>query len=106
MKPLIAFIAISAFAQQASGPAAIPLGPGATAEMGKDASKVPVIPIELQAEYFRTDGILAHMRAEMDKANTDYEAAVKAMLAACGKGFSPTMTPDKKNLVCAAQPAK
>jgi hypothetical protein len=104
MKLFVAFLTISAFAQQASGPANVPLGPGAAAEMAKD--KPPVIPMELQAEYFRTDGILAHMKAEMDKANADYEAAIKAMLKSCGDHFTPIMAPDKKTLVCVAQPAK
>jgi hypothetical protein len=104
MRLSIALLAISAFAQQASGPANIPPGPGAAAETAKD--KPPVTPMELQAEYFRTDGILAHMRAEMDKANADYETAIKAMLKACGEHFAPIMAPDKKTLVCVAQPAK
>ena len=64
---------------------------------------LPVIPIELQAEYFRTDGVLAHLRADLAVAQTEYEAAVKAMVEACGKDSAPTLTQDKKHLFCVAQ---
>jgi hypothetical protein len=108
LKPaaLFALLAAIALAQTASGPAGLPLGPGAADQMAKDAAakEQPVIPIELQAEYFRTDGVLAHLRAELAAANAEYEAAVKAMIDACGKGAAPTLTQDKKHLFCVAQP--
>lgn len=69
------------------------------------AKPAPVIPIELQAEYFRSDGVLAHLRADLAQANADYEAAVKAILAACGAGYIAVPTEDKKHLYCAVQPA-
>lgn len=110
MKPIILTLtALAALAQTASGPVT-PESPkpasGAVAERLAGApptAKDPVIPIELQMEYFRTDGALAHLRAELDKANAEYEAAVNAMVKACGEGSSPTLTQDKKHLFCVAQ---
>jgi hypothetical protein len=72
---------------------------------GSGAKPAPVIAIELQAEYFRTDGVLAHLRADLDKAQAEYEEAVKAVVKACGEGSAPTLTQDKKHLFCVAQPA-
>jgi hypothetical protein len=104
MKPAALLVAaLVALAQTPSGPAGLPRGAG----VDKDGNLLPkeqVIPIELQAEYFRTDGVLAHLRAELAQANAEYEAAVKAMLEACGKGSTPTLTADKKHLFCVAQP--
>lgn len=61
----------------------------------------PPIPLELQVEFFRTDGALTRLKAEVDHANAEYEAAVAAMVKACGEGFAPTQTQDKKRLYCA-----
>ena len=92
---LIAAIAAAAFAQSGAGD-------------GKNeapAKPAPVIPIELQAEYYRADGVLAHLQAELTKANADYEAAVKAIVKACGDGFIAVPTEDKKRLYCAVSQA-
>jgi hypothetical protein len=105
LKPFALFaalaLALAALAQTPSGPAALPLGPGAAEQMAKEQ---PVIPLELQMEYFRTDGVLAHLRAELAAASAEYDAAVKAMVEACGKGAAPVLTQDKKRLFCVAQP--
>lgn len=66
--------------------------------------KPPEIPIEQQAEYFRTDGVLAHLKLQLDEANADYEAAVKAVVKTCGEGYAPAVSQDKKHLMCAATP--
>jgi hypothetical protein len=107
LKPAALLVAGAlALAQTASGPAGLPLGPGAAEQLAKDAAAkdAPVIPLELQMEYFRTDGVLAHLRAELAAASAEYDAAVKAMLDACGKGAAPVLTADKKRLFCVAQP--
>jgi hypothetical protein len=93
MKLLIAFAAAAALAQT-GGPIAA----------GSGAPAAPVIPVELQLEYFRADGVLAHLRAELADANAEYEAAVKAVVKACGEGSGPVLTADKKHLFCVAQP--
>jgi hypothetical protein len=84
MKLSAAFLALAAFAQTASAPA-------------------PVIPIEQQAEYFRADGVLAHLKAEMADAQKDFEDAVKAVVATCGADAAPTLTADRKHLFCVAK---
>jgi hypothetical protein len=79
-------------------------GDGAKDAPKPEAAKpAPVIAIELQAEYFRTDGVLAHLKADLDKAQAEYEEAVKAVVKACGEGSAPTLTQDKKHLFCVAQ---
>jgi hypothetical protein len=97
MKLFAALLALAAFAQTAAPPPA-PV-PGAVIPMAPAA-----IPIELQAEYFRSDGVLAHLKAEMADAQTDFEAAVKAVVAACGADSAPTLTADRKHLFCVAKP--
>jgi hypothetical protein len=94
-------VVCAALAQTASGPAGLPAGAGVSPN-GKDPA--PVIPLELQLEYFRTDGILSRLRAEIEKASAEYEAAIAAMVKACGEGSAPTLTQDKKRLFCVAQP--
>ena len=94
MKPLLIVLALIAQSPPSGGT------PGAGESGAKPA---PVIPIELQAEYFRADGVLAHLRADLAQANTDYEAAVKAIVKACGDGAVPVPTDDKKRLYCAAK---
>lgn len=97
---IIAALAAAALAQSGGGAA------GDTNGKNEPAAKpAPVIPIELQAEYYRADGVLAHLQGELAKANADYEAAVKAILKACGEGFVAAPTDDKKHLYCAVQPA-
>jgi hypothetical protein len=76
---------------------------GADPESAKTAA-APVIPLELQVEYFRTDGALAHLQAQMAEAQSEFEAAVKAVVRACGPDSAPTLTQDKKHLFCVAQP--
>jgi hypothetical protein len=94
MKMLIAFAAAAALAQTG----------GPVTSGGSGAPAAPVIPVELQLEYFRADGVLAHLRAELADANAEYEAAVKAVVKACGEGSGPVLTADKKHLFCVAQP--
>lgn len=72
-----------------------PSGPAALAPL-----VVPPIPMELQAEYFRADGVLARLRADIERAQADYDAAVAALVKACGEGFNVAPTPDRKNLMC------
>ena len=80
----------------ASALAQTPSGPDSLAPL-----VAPPVPIALEAEYFRTDGVLARLRAELDRANAEYEAAVKALVEVCGAGFVPAPTQDKKHLYCA-----
>ena len=95
MKLLIAFASFLAFAALAQ----------TGAEVKSDAKPAPTIPLDHQLEYFRTDGRLAHLRAELAEANTEYEAAVKTVVKDCGEGSGPLLTQDQKHLFCVAQPA-
>ena len=87
-------VALGVLAQAPSGPAGLPLGAGVTEQ----------IPLELQLEYFRTDGIVQRLKAELEHASAEYEAAVAAVVKACGDGATPQMTSDKKRLLCVAKP--
>ena len=93
MKPLLIAFAAAAALAQTGGPIA----------GGSGAPAAPVIPVELQLEYFRTDGVLAHLKAELAEANAEYEAAFKAIVKACGDTSDPLLTQDKKHLFCVAR---
>jgi hypothetical protein len=95
MKLLIALAGIVAIAALAQTGGPIAGGSGGPA--------APVIPVELQLEYFRTDGVLAHLKAELAEANAEYEAAFKAIVKACGENSDPLLTQDKKRLFCVAR---
>lgn len=88
----------------AQSPAGSGSEPDAAAGAGGAKNAAPVIPLELQVEYFRTDGALAHLQAQLAEAQTEYEAAVKAITKACGPDAAPVLTQDKKHLFCVAQP--
>lgn len=66
------------------------------------ADKAPVISPEIEGEYYRADGKVAHMRAEWEAANADVQAAVLAIQKACGDKYTVLM--DGKHLVCAPKP--
>lgn len=83
---LVLFAVLAILGQTGSGPAAL--------------APAPLIPMELQAEYFRADGVLARLRADLEHAQADYDAAVAAIVKACGTGFNVAPTPDRKNLMC------
>ena len=75
----------------------------AAAESKQVEDKPPVIPPELQAEYFRADGTLAHLKpVGWDEAQADLMKAVVEIQKACGEKFSATMI--DKRLVCVAKP--
>ncbi|HEV8500424.1 MAG TPA: hypothetical protein VGR63_02520 [Casimicrobiaceae bacterium] len=96
MKLLIAlasFLVFAALAQTGGDVTAGGSGPAAAA----------TIPLDHQLEYFRTDGRLAHLRAELAAANTEYEAAVKVVVKDCGEGSGPVLTQDGRHLFCVAQ---
>jgi hypothetical protein len=101
---LTAFLAAAALnaADEKAAPAA--KAPAAAAAPA-DEKPAAMISAELQMEYFRTDGALAHLKADLERANAEYDAAVSALVKACGEGNAPTLTQDKKRLFCVAQPA-
>jgi hypothetical protein len=83
-----ALLIAGALAQTPSGPAVLaPL-------------VAPPVPIALEAEFFRADGVLTRLKVELEHASADYDEAVKALVKACGEGFAPAPTQDKKHLMC------
>jgi len=64
--------------------------------------KVPSIPAEHQAEYFRADGALVRASQIQKESQSDVQAAVDAMVKDCGPDYSPA--PDGKRLICAPKP--
>lgn len=97
-RALIVLIAGAALAQTPSGPAGIPSGVHDPVQ----SPDAPVIALELQVEYFRTDGVLSRLRAQITAAQADYDAAVAALVKACGAKAQPTLTQDQKRLFCVA----
>lgn len=89
---LVAVYAIAALDQ-------LPSGAGGSAPA---AAKAPEITLEHQLEYFRTDGRLAHLRAEVAEANAEYDAAVAAVRKDCGADAIPLPAQDNRRLVCVA----
>ncbi len=73
----------------------------ATLGMAAEAT-APVIPASVEAEYYRADGIVAHMQPAWESANADLQRAVENLKKACGDSFLPS--PADKRLICVAAP--
>ena len=65
-------------------------------------AKPPAIPADLETEYFRADGVLAHLAPTVQEAQADMQKAVSAVQKACGEKFGPSLV--DKHLVCVAKP--
>lgn len=66
------------------------------------APVAPAIPAEVEAEYYRADGAVAHMQSTWEAANADLQKAAAALGAACGARFVPFV--QGKHLVCTPKP--
>lgn len=71
--------------------------------MVAEPAKAPAISVELQAEYYRADSVLAHLKpVGWEEAQADLMKAVAAIQTACGEKFMPSL--DNKKLVCIPKP--
>lgn len=66
------------------------------------APVAPTIPADVEAEYYRADGAVAHMQSAWESANADLQKAAAALGTVCGAKFVPFM--QGKHLVCAPKP--
>jgi hypothetical protein len=68
-----------------------------------DSSTTPTVPIDVAAEYYRTDAAVAHLKPVWDAANVDLQQAVAKLKAVCGDKYEPAPTKDGKALMCKAK---
>lgn len=67
-----------------------------------EPAKPPVVPAEVEAEYYRADSVVAHMEPGYNAAMADRQAAAAAVVKACGDKFMPNQ--EGKHIVCQVKP--
>lgn len=72
------------------------------ARAAEPVAAAPIISPDVEGEYYRADGAVAHMQSAWEAANADLQKAAAALGTACGTKFVPFM--QGKHLVCVPKP--